>query len=297
MHILILTILGTLVSSTIFIQVNAKENMLSPKSENTLVIDGKWTTADEWSDALEGKLKFTEGSGEAYIRLKHDAESLYVLIDYVSLKEPKEEDTAIIMIDTTSDGGDILQKDDLILMSPLGPVGLGYGHGPYITTENAWMAIAWGTGFKTLDDFTYEDWEEEPEGFSAASATDAENNPYSTEDHVIWEFGIPKSEFKSEIDTIGFAAVIVSEKKQNIASYPFADVNKPRLWAFMEFSSYTLAELASDKTPTLTTTLTTTLASTPTPTSKQTYRDSLTIGVLAVTAIVLTATLILRRKK
>lgn len=228
--------------SIISVPLNAKENMICPRLENKVTIDGKWTSIDEWSDAFGGELIFLWGSGEAYFRIKHDDDSLYLVLDYVSLREPQERDTAGLLVDTKNDGGEIMQKDDYFLTHV------------YMTNETTVMVRGWGTGSKILDDFSdlnwklimNVDWELNPKGFSAASTIDARNNPYSTEGHVIWEFKIPKSEFSHE--TIRFVVYAINLKEENGACYPLIDMDKldkPDLWTRLEFSDKTLIELAA----------------------------------------------------
>ncbi|MEM2962553.1 MAG: hypothetical protein QXY01_06015 [Candidatus Bathyarchaeia archaeon] len=228
--LILLSSILMILSSTAFLSaIASRESIESPELENPVTIDGRWTSHGEWSDALEIRLAFVQGSGEAYARVKHDGESLYVLIDYLSLRAVQIEDSAMAFIDTKNDGGEIPQRDDFILMCM------------YLKSDQAWTFITWGTGDRTLEDIPEEAWEAPPEGFSAASSTDAEDDPYSPEDHAIWEFKIPRSEFKSE--KIGFAAAVFSNKHGNAACYPLTDLNKPRDWAEVEFSDKTLSEL------------------------------------------------------
>lgn len=283
-----MVILAVLVSSAILVDVRARQNIMCPTSQNTVNIDGKWTAANEWSDAFEGKLSFVTGTGEAYLRLKHDADSLYALVDCVSLKTPQKDDKAIVVVDTKNDGGEILQKDDFLLMCG------------YLSDRNAVTMLGWGTGTKELKDFGPGSWESPPKGFSAASTTDAQNNPYSKEGHAVWEFKIPKSEFKS--GTIGFAAAVQSENNQNAAAYPLVNLNKPGLWAGLEFSSKTLTELTATTTSTSAVTPTkmtervetTTVTKT---TEAQSLGSYLVIGAVVAIGVVLAIVLVLRRKK
>ena len=247
----VLIILISLNSENFF--VNADDAIMCPKLENSVHIDGKWTSNKEWSDSLEKQLKFVSGDGEAYIRMKHDEESLYLLIDYVSLKSPQERDAVGFMVDTHNDGGIIMQKDDYFL----GNI--------YLSGENAWTVRVWGTGSKILTDLSDLNWELiseldlelEPEGFLVHSSNDAENDPYSNESHMMWEFEIPKSEFESE--KIRFLSFVINIKDEKGASYPFIGLDKaddPSSWAKVEFSSSTLTELTAKPVTTTTTNMT-----------------------------------------
>ncbi len=116
------------------------------------------------------------------------------------------------------------------------------------------MVRGWGTGEQIIDDFSdlnwekiiQVDWELNPQGFTAGSTIEAMNNPYTQENHVIWEFKIPKSEFKS--DTIGLIAYIINFSGENGASFPQIDADKlgnPQYWGELTFSSKTLPEHAN----------------------------------------------------
>jgi chlorite dismutase len=43
-------------------------------------VDGKWATASEWADATEQKVN--SGNMTIYIRIKHDADYIYLLVDF-----------------------------------------------------------------------------------------------------------------------------------------------------------------------------------------------------------------------
>jgi len=240
-----------LIASSNFINVNCNEEIICPKLENTVTIDGKWTSNDEWTDAISEELRFVSNSGKAYFRIKHDDESLFLLIDYVTLITPQERDAAGIMIDTKNDGGDIMQKDDYFL----GNI--------YMSEESALTVRVWGTGDRILEDLsdldwtliTKLDWELEPEGFLVRSTNNAENDPYSTDPHMIWEFKIPKSKFESE--TIGFLTFAISLSRETGACYPLIEIDKldnPDLWAELGYSDKTLVQIEDESESTLTTT-------------------------------------------
>ena len=52
---------------------------------NAVTIDGRWTTSEEWSDTSRVSMYLVQGSqGTAYVRFKHDADFLYILVDPIS---------------------------------------------------------------------------------------------------------------------------------------------------------------------------------------------------------------------
>ncbi len=79
----------------------------------TPVIDGNWTTADEWTDAEEKKL---DGSLTVYFRIKWGTVDStvynYILVDFVNDTTDDSEDGFSICIDGHHDDGTSPQTDD-----------------------------------------------------------------------------------------------------------------------------------------------------------------------------------------
>lgn len=248
------------VASNNFINVNCYEEIICPKLKNSVTIDGKWTSNDEWTDAISEELRFVSNSGKAYFKIKHDEESLFLLIDCITLMKPQERDAAGIMIDTKNDGGGIMQKDDYFL----GNI--------YVSEESAITVRVWGTGDRILEELSDLDWsliakldlELEPEGFLVRATNDAENDPFLATPHMIWEFKIPKSEFESE--TIGFLTFTISLGRETGASYPLIEIDKldnPDLWAKIKFVNKTLAQIEDETESIFTTTSATNITDLP----------------------------------
>ena len=62
-----------------------RESVQVTRLANAVTIDGRWTTSDEWSDTYRVSMYLVQGSqGTAYVRFKHDADSLYILVDFIS---------------------------------------------------------------------------------------------------------------------------------------------------------------------------------------------------------------------
>ena len=62
-----------------------RESALVTALGNAVTIDGKWTTAEEWSDTNRISMYLTQGSqGTGYVRFKHDSGFVYVLVDFIS---------------------------------------------------------------------------------------------------------------------------------------------------------------------------------------------------------------------
>jgi hypothetical protein len=52
--------------------------------KNNVVVDGKWTTHDEWTDSVELPLRALNGTILGYLRMKYGNQSLYLLADIFS---------------------------------------------------------------------------------------------------------------------------------------------------------------------------------------------------------------------
>jgi len=108
------------------------------------IIDGNWTTADEWTDAEEREL---DGSLTVYFRLKYKLISgtsfQFILIDFLNDTTDDSGDGWMICIDAHHDGGSSPQLDDYrISVSGHGISGLhvynGTGSGWVETTDYNW---------------------------------------------------------------------------------------------------------------------------------------------------------------
>ena len=199
-----------LVNSTL-----AKEKVDCFTFSNKITIDGKWTTSDEWNDAFEETLNFGNGSGEAYLRVKHDAENLYVLVDFLTYHEIKTGDGCLVVLDTKHDGGSSVQSDDLAVLIR------------WNTPTEIYPAIQW--------EGWWSEWEFLPSDFEVGSSTDAEQSPYPTNPHLIFEFKIPKSSLKSPSTTLGFLSFLICDNENLSIFLPLIqqeqEVLKPDNWA------------------------------------------------------------------
>lgn len=191
--------------------VNAIEKIDSFKSINDITIDGKWTNVDEWNDTLEESLIFSEGSGKAYLRVKHDINYLYILVDFVTYNDTKTGDGCIVVLDTKHDGGSSVQQDDLAVLIR------------WNSPSEIYPAIQWGGWLYN--------WEFLPSNFEAKSSIESENNPYSNIPHVIFEFKIPKSSLNSSSTTLGFLVFVICDNENIKGALPIIfDTQKPDNW-------------------------------------------------------------------
>ena len=109
---MLLLAVSTLTVGT-FIPVTAQQQMVSfPASDDmdVPVIDGSWTTTDEWSKTSETYQNYTDGT-QLVIRGIHDGAFMHILLemphDYVL------DGRAGVCFDTVNDGGPYLKPDDV----------------------------------------------------------------------------------------------------------------------------------------------------------------------------------------
>jgi hypothetical protein len=149
-------------------------------SLNTVQVDGKWTSPDEWADAAGEALVCVQGDGQAYMKVKLDGKMLYILGDFVSDNTtdyyPPSGDAsgAYLHIDTQGDDGQSPRTDD-------------YMFDIRWKTDKPEFTVSQGTGsgwseYKTAD----------PNLFLAASQFDGGNDPYSKQPHAVYEFAISR---------------------------------------------------------------------------------------------------------
>ena len=199
-----------------------------PRLSNIVHIDGKWTTSDEWSDALEVPMEYNgydpcPNNGTTYIRIKHDGSYLYVLVDYISDSTPRSPprgnwwEGVEVYFDPEQNGGWTPQPDDYLYNFCVEP------------------AQQWKAKVKTTDgkwDWAHQYTSEEIQKLMAFSS-DATNDPYTTNKHVIYELKIPlpdKKEFGLFIDATDHGA-------KSFMTWPGKVWNEiPQAWGILKLS-------------------------------------------------------------
>jgi hypothetical protein len=73
----------------------ATESVQVTKLANPVTVDGKWTTPNEWSDTHRVSMYVVQGpTSTGYVRLKHDSNFLYLLVDFISDTTPAGKQTS-----------------------------------------------------------------------------------------------------------------------------------------------------------------------------------------------------------
>jgi hypothetical protein len=196
-----------------------------PPSWSSVTIDGKWTTSEEWADALTVTLAKSFDSSKdatAYLYAKHDDSNFYFLVDFVSATSLNTAyDGAGIIIDPLHNGGNGPQSDDRRFDSTWTGGQMAVGRG----------AAKW-------------DWDNSlPQGVEInMSMTNSSN---LSQQHEVSEFKIPFSVFPELQNTIGFAlgAYAGSGASLKLATWPkdyYRDI--PNTWGELTVSSQSIPE-------------------------------------------------------
>ena len=195
-----------------------------PPLWRSVTIDGKWTTSEEWTDALTVTLVKSFSSSEnatAYLCAKHDDSSFYFLIDFVSATSLNATyDGTAIIIDPLHDGGNRPQSDDRRFDSTWtgGQMAIGTG------------AAEWNWN-STLSQGVEID----------ISMT---NSSHLSQQHEVSEFKIPFSVFPELKDTVGFAAAAYagSDTSFMLATWQEDNLAIPNTWGELTVSSQSITE-------------------------------------------------------
>jgi hypothetical protein len=94
------------------ILVFAQQPSISPtliESSDAPILDGVWTEPDEWSNAVETFVNYTDGS-RLVVRTLHDENSVFILLEMPD--DHLVDGHALVCFDTLHDGGYNLEPDD-----------------------------------------------------------------------------------------------------------------------------------------------------------------------------------------
>lgn len=166
------------------------DQLSAPLLSNPVTIDGKFTTSNEWADALQVSMSSSCSgcSGKALLYMKHDSANFYFLEDFLSDTSLTSVsnglgDSASVSIDSAHDGGSVTGSDDVRFDS-------SYSHGGFMAYGIGGSAFSWNNAL--------------PAGVQIAMSLS--NSPNSAVPHVIAEFQIPFSVFPKLPNTVGFSA-------------------------------------------------------------------------------------------
>lgn len=149
------------------------------ESEKKPVIDGVWTSADEWSMASETIINYTDGT-RLVTRGMYDSDAIYLMLEMP--KDNQIDGHAAACFDTRNDGGAAMNSDDYCFV-------LGNELKEYR-----------GDGRTTLMQQTTLS-----RNIGAQRGLSGTNSPYySGSDHVSYEFNVPLDHLGSDSKEYGF---------------------------------------------------------------------------------------------
>jgi hypothetical protein len=150
-----------------------RESVQVTKLVNPVTIDGKWTTPEEWSDTNRVSMYLLQGpQSTGYVRFKHDADSVYILVDFIS-------DTSPATTQTT--GNPALD-------------GLNIGIDKNVNDANTkccdvYVTLNWNNGKSAPESV-------EPPWIQGTISYDATNDSDSKTPHAIYELAVPMPTFE-----------------------------------------------------------------------------------------------------
>ena len=176
-------------------------------------IDGAWNSPDEWKQASVTFVNFTDGT-ELVIKAKHDINSLYVLLEMS--KDARMDGHGVVCLDTLNDGGYYMETDD------------------FCFTLGNLVRVYQGNGKTTVM------MHEIPVSHDLRAARDLTTSPYSSDEHVSYEFKIPLREFGPVATEYGIYTAFDTRGQTDDFTYYYSwpefktdsylDVPTPRSW-------------------------------------------------------------------
>lgn len=180
----------------------------APFSDNTPVIDGKWTTPDEWDKTKA--ISVEKNDTKMYIIAQHDMNFLYVIADVVT--------------DQSASSYSMLLRYDLLMIfdinnyqgNTLGSnnIGIGTSHTFINGTE---VKTRFGSEVWTYDNQSNAVDLSSTSNYNSSAGFSSTNDPFeSIHDHRIYEFRIPMSLLHNS-DKYGFSLKAAACSSQNIS--------------------------------------------------------------------------------
>jgi hypothetical protein len=151
----------------------ARESLQVTKLANPVTLDGKWTNASEWSDTNRVSMYIVQGpDSTGYLRVKHDADMLYLMVDFISDVTPANAQT--------SSSGSAYDSTNF---------GIDQNVNDTNTTQDVTVLLRWENGKSAPNPVS------PPWAFGAMSY-DGTKDPDSQTSHAIYEFAVPMGTFE-----------------------------------------------------------------------------------------------------
>lgn len=158
----------------------ARESVQVTKLANPVTTDGKWTTPSEWSDTNRVSMYLLQGpQSTGYVRLKHDGDWLYLLVDFVS-------DTTSASTQGTGGGGDTYDGVFVAIDKHVNDTK---------TESDESFMLQWKNGESAPNLNGYGEVSPVAPTVGGLMSYNATNDPDSEKTHVIYELVIPMTTF------------------------------------------------------------------------------------------------------
>jgi hypothetical protein len=204
--------------------------ILLPLLTKPVTVDGKWTAADEWSDAVVITLincNCSSVTANGYLYAKHDPSNFYFLIDFASSTVlDGQHDNMDVFLDPLHNGGTVPQSDDRVFV---------------VGTSGGVMNVGAGVSQWSLNNPL-------PEGVKVVFSMAGSSN--RAQPHEIVEFMVPFSMFSGMQSTIGFSVAAghgsVGSSEFSLALWPAnRQRDNPSTWGEVAMSSTPIPEFSS----------------------------------------------------
>lgn len=207
-----------------------------------VVVDGKWTTQNEWTDSLELPLKASNGTILGYLRMKYGNESLFLMADIFSKpllqgngcdRNPSiVRDTAWIILDPGREAGRYLSGNQIAfsITGDFAPNGTTCHHNVWSGAQHKWTYIGnWHISNPWLGSIERIDSLQSP------------YDPYSSQRHVVIEVRITWPLYIQASNPFGFMFYFFSKNFPQISWPLFGESTTPSSWGDLLLMSHTAA--------------------------------------------------------
>lgn len=165
--------------SILFLAVPAsgtRESLQVTKLVNPVTLDGKWSSPTEWSDTNRISLYLVQGpESTGYLRVKHDTDKLYLMVDFISGITPANAQT--------SSSGSAYDSTNF---------GIDQNINDTKTTQDVTVLLKWENG-KSAPDAVSPPWVSGAMSYNGTNDPDAPRSAI----HAVFEFAVPMGTFEN----------------------------------------------------------------------------------------------------
>jgi len=212
--------------------VYAEESILISRSTSmeNVVIDGKWTSKEEWKESVHKIINFDENK-TVHLRTAHHENFIYFLLDFVSDTKPDTNmDRAMICLNSDNDKSLRSDLDDYCFVVILN------GKSSHVLVGGSINAIN-GNFEKIENDFS----------FIGIGTTSDITDRYSQIPHSSYEFKIP-TDLVGRSSTYGFYFSLYDYEQNKLYSWPASptknnfSIPSPNMWGILVSPDHSIPE-------------------------------------------------------